>query len=597
VKRVRLHLALLATAVAAAYWPAFTAGFMYDDRFFVQENPSIRQWSSVPSYFTAPVVSQASVRWHGIWRPLRSLSFLADYKLWGLNPAAFHGVNVALHLANVFLLYCLVLLLSGNAAAALAAALLFALHPVQTEAVAWVSSRGDLQAALFSLGSLLLFLKASGPRRGWAAGGSLVCLALALLSKESAIVLPALAMLTGWLSRRKGSEALVGNRILIGGFWILAGSYFLIRRWVLGAAGQCPYWGESFWTTAVTMIRVAGDYVRLLVWPWPLHVDYVYHLSTTLLDWRVIGCAALLAALTALALRDARRTRIFAWAWGWFVIALLPVSNLIPITTLLAERFLYLPLIGLAGWAGLRWGECHRPRLARLLLIAVLPGFAGLTFIRNLEWREPFTFWRAEAARSPGSFIAQGYLGGLHEQAGNADSALFHYTRAASVEPADPIAQAGLSRVNTMLGRHGQARTALDRWLTLSPNDADAWITDGIARSGAGDLAGSEASFRRAAALAPESPNAWRNLGLGLRDQQRHREAADAFTRAAGVGGDAGAAMQSLIQAALSWEQADRIRAASAWRDALRFAAAHRLEVNRGFIETRIRRLEAGGVK
>lgn len=593
-----LHLLLIAGAVVVTYGPVLRAGFMYDDRFFVQENPAIRHWSSAPSFFTAPVTSQASLAWQGIWRPLRSLSYLLDHQLWGLDPAAFHRTNVALHAANACLFYFLVLLLSGNAAAALAAALLFALHPAQTEAVAWISSRGDLLFALFALGSLILYQLTKRRHRALLLAGSLLCFVLAMLAKETAIVLPALLMLTDRLMPGDDRTGMVPQRwVAYALFWSLAIIYFITRRVVLGAAGQCPYWGDSFFTTLFTMVRVAADYVRLVVWPWPLHVDYVYALSTTLLDWRVIGCALLLAGLTLLAVLDLRGQRTFAWAWGWFAIALLPVSNLIPITALLAERFLYLPLMGIAAWAALRWSALPKNRIRCLPLALVLCVFAGLSIKRNLEWRDPLTFWQAEARREPRSFIAQGYLGGLYLEQGRADSAEVHYLRSAAIEPRYAVAQAGLARLYADRGAYPLALQHIMTWLAVLPDDAEAWSLRGICSAGAGDYQVAELSFEQAVRLRPGLRDAWFNLGLLYQLQRRPGEAVGAFQRAIELSGSDSAALEARVDAAIAAEQVDRTAAVAAWGEALRFARRKSLPVNQQYIERRIERLRDDGKK
>lgn len=186
---------LILALTVIAYWPVFTADFMYDDRFFVQENANIREWQSIPDFFVRPVQKMASIRWEGIWRPLRTVSFLLDHKIWGSDPLGFHLTSLLWHLLNVFLLFVLLNRLFKNENLSLAACLIFALHPVQTEAVTWISSRGDLMFLSFGLASFLLFIFYQESRKYSSLGLSFLCFILALLSKETAIVMPALFFL------------------------------------------------------------------------------------------------------------------------------------------------------------------------------------------------------------------------------------------------------------------------------------------------------------------------------------------------------------------------------------------------------------------
>jgi hypothetical protein len=410
-----LKIILILALTVIAYWPIFSADFMYDDRFFVQDNSGFREWRNLPDFFARPSHSLASIKWEGIWRPLRTVSFLIDYKIYGLKPVGFHLTSLLWHLLNVFLLFSLLNRMFKNEKISLFACLIFALHPAQTEAVAWVSSRGDLMFLSFGLASFIFYLSYRESLKYWALGLSCLSFILALMSKETAIVFPALFFLHQYIfAGQNDLRKLLRQWKPFSAYLSLMILYLVLRRLALGVVSQCPYWGNSFWTTLFTMFRAALDYVRLLFLPLWLRVDYVYSLSTDFLDWRVLGSLIILATLTALAFRDIKRNGFLAFGWFWFAAGLLPVSNIIPITALLAERFLYLPLIGFAIWAGHLWSRLKNRKLAAAILFLSLTAMMTLSLRRNLEWQDPFRFWATEVSRSPNSYIAHDYLGNLY---------------------------------------------------------------------------------------------------------------------------------------------------------------------------------------
>ena len=617
------QIAAVLVLTSAVYLPALKAGFMYDDRFFIQENPKIREWRYLPEYFTDSAHSMASIFWDGIWRPLRTVSYLADYKIWGLNPFGFHLTSLLWHLLNVALLNLLLDLLFQRPRLSLAAGLIFALHPVQAEAVAWISSRGDLMYVAFGLAMFIFYRKYTQTGIRTYLFLSLSSFLPALLSKETAVVLPVLVLLCDWLFGEQGRvRSLAAGWRRYVPYFVMILAYLALRRLALGRVSQCPYWGDSLWTTVFTMFRAALEYIRLLFLPLWLRVDYVYDLSTTLLDWRVLGSLAMLGGISFLAWRDANRSKFLTFGWLWLVIGLLPVSNLLPLTAIMAERFLYLPLAGFAIWAGNHLSRIAKRGLFLAVLLALALPMAGLTVRRNIEWQEPEKFWRTEVERSPGSYIARGNLGNIYLQQGDLAAAEREYRRAVELDSTYDNALSGMAIACVRAGRLDEAEHFAGRCLAYNPHASGAMLTMGISRAAQGQLDSAEAWFSRAVKANPADEKAWANLGAICRQRGDWDRAEAAYQRAllisprdhelqaewgavlAGKGeiGRARKVWQTALEInpgylparmnlALALEESNPAEAIRQWTLVLQQALEQGEPINREFIERRIAKL------
>jgi len=566
-KKYLLIIAILFLTVLV-YLPALKAGFMYDDRFFVQDNTKIREWKYAGEYFTNSARSIASIFWDGIWRPLRTITYLTDYKIWGLRPFGFHMTNLLWHLVNIILLYFLLDLLFKDKRLSLMACLLFALHPVQTEAVTWISSRGDLMYVTFGL---LMFIFHNGyraKRRTYFLWLSLLSLALALLSKETAVVFPALIMLYDWLFENKGKiRALLAGWKIYLPYLVLMVLYLMTRKLALGRVSQCPYWGDSFWTTAFTMLRVAVDYVRLLFLPLWLRVDYVYDLSTSLFDWRVWASLTTLGTISFLAWHDIKRSKFLALGWMWLVIGLLPVSNILPLTALLAERFLYLPLVGFAIWAGHLLNGIKTRKVSLIIIIFIALSMSLLSVRRNTEWQDPYKFWQTEVKCSPDSYIAHGNLGNVHYGRGENDAAEKEYRMAVELDPTYDNALSGLAIACASKQNFKEAERYANDCLFQNPNNAGALLTLGICQAAKGDNDSARILFRKSTIAEPQNEKGWINLGIAFTRLGQTDSAISSYQKALALRQDDSRLYNDL--AVLLAGNNDLAKAASLWLKAL----------------------------
>src|SRR5574341_831417 len=325
-------------------------------------------------------------------RFVRTDSYTLDYLVSGLQPWGYHLFNLLYHLATTLLVYALARRLLAGSPAALLVALLFAVHPVHTEAVTYISGRRDLLSTLLTLAGVLTYLRyREAPTRGRALGlGALY--GLALFAKEMAITLPLLCLayeavqpapgpgLRGAL-RALGQGTLAGLRrfpVLYGSLFALAGGFAFYLVVIAKATAKVGWWGGHVLFNFLTVARIWVHHLQLLVFPKTLLVDYSYNafpVTNTLGDWRGWGAVLLLGLLALGLLRLLAVSRIAAFGGLWFALALLPVSHIIPHHELMAEHHLYLPSVGLfllVGWAAsVAWAQAawRGPVLAAAVLV------------------------------------------------------------------------------------------------------------------------------------------------------------------------------------------------------------------------------------
>jgi tetratricopeptide (TPR) repeat protein len=462
------RLLALGGLVLVAYSNSFQAALTFDNASAIGEDPRIRAATTenIESilkgrYWYGNSVRAASSGWY---RPLTTFSYLVNYAVLGNGPrpAGYHWVNLALHEVNVALVYALGLLVLGETAPAWALAAIWGLHPLLTEAVTNIVGRADLLAAFGVLAGLLCHVKgasAAGRRRvAWLAGLA-AAQAVGLFSKENAAVLPGIMLLydltwperATW-RRRAAAYAAVALPIV---------AYLYLRSGLHWHAvieyTENPLVSAGFWTTRLTAVKVLGKYLWLFVWPARLSADYTYN-SVPLFEWRVwnwedakaivalavcLG-AALLAVLLAVRWRRTGKPLLFFLVF--FFVALSPTSNLVVLVgSTMAERFMYLPSVGLAGCvvaAVCALGQRRfpkRPAAARVAWVAlglVCLAFTVRTYARNFDWQDERSLWASTVEVCPGSARAHYSLGlALERLPYELPEAIAQYQAAVRIEP------------------------------------------------------------------------------------------------------------------------------------------------------------------
>ncbi len=444
-------LALLAVLAAAvlAHLPALDAGFVYDDARFIQQNEALLA-ASPSEFFSDPSTASAGTglgeRGGGIvadiYRPLRTLLFSLERRAFGLEPRGWHVVGLLLHALNAWLVLRLLWRLLGAAGpAALAGALLFAVHPVGVESVVWVSSQGDLLALALLLLTLKVLLRPGLVRT---IGGAVLCL-LACLAKESAIVLPALLLLR---DRALAPAEALPRRVSWARALLLAlvvGAYFALRFAVVsGPLAQVEHPGGDVLASVRGALAALAWYAGALLWPSGFRFETDLPVPLSWGEPAVVLGAGLLLTLLLTGLwawlRGRPAVALFA-AWGALVL-LLPVSQvLVPLKTLAAERFLYplLPCVAAGLGAALAALAATRFKPAAwllLLLLAAVP-LLLLSQQRARAWRDDESLWEAVRADRPSNWRAYEGLGFALLQQGRYQDAERAYTSYLEFNPLD----------------------------------------------------------------------------------------------------------------------------------------------------------------
>jgi Flp pilus assembly protein TadD len=536
------------------FLPALFAPFLLDDRLLVAENPLLRgihlREIATSGYWGAYNPES------GLYRPLSILGLSLIRNLAGPSPVWFRLANLALHLAATLLFFLCVRRWLGGAAAhgtgdgwrerlPFLAALLFAVHAVHAEPLLFAVGFADLLAGALVMGSLAAWLGHLRTGAASSLGLALLLFGLSLLAKESGVFLPLLAALTVPMVPGTGDGRGGRRRSLLSlaAFAAAALPVLAVRWLVMGspvpAGGSRILAGARPGEAVKAVLTAFAGYVRLLAEPFPLRADH--HLEPPLPLLPALAGLALLVILAALAVRWRRTRPEAAWGLAWFLIALLPVSNIVPIGALMAERFLYLPSAGfclaLAATVG-RAGAGNRRFLLGTMTVLVL-FHLGLAWTRSLDWNDPVAFWRREAALAPGSSLSQANLGQALYQAGERRDAEWRFREAVHLNPSNPFPRLNLAVSLLERGAREEGTRVLEEAVRIRPAFFLPRLMLGREHLARGEAAQAEARLRETHQRGHRTAETTRLLGFSLLAQGKSEEAAGLLEESLGrEGGD-----------------------------------------------------------
>jgi protein O-mannosyl-transferase len=516
---------IVAFLAVSAYANSLANGFALDDEWFIVQNEVVSEQRYAEAFSTAswPGATPGT----GNYRPVVLSSLALEWSVWGDEPLGFHSVNVAVH-ALVSLLVLALLTRWLPLVPATVGAAFFAIHPVHTEAVANVMGRSELYAAGAYLGACLLYLGAaprSGAGRGARLMGLLALFALALGSKEIAVTLPALLIA---LELFRDADEPLGPRLRREAptyvtLFALLGCYLLVRWSAIGAfTGESAAAGLASLGTdgrLLSALTVWPQYLRLIAFPLDLSADYspAVLIPTSRVTVEVVLGLALLGGAIAAAVAKRGLGPALSLGFAWFVLTLLPVSNLIVrADVLLAERTLYLPSVGaslvvaaLAAWLLDRVeGVAPRRVIAGMALVAAALLFTR-TVTRNPAWASTQAFLSTLGRDHPESWMAQRAMAAGFEQAGNRSAAGEAWERAMLIAPDRYDLLVEVARFHEDDRDVARADRLLERAIQRLPNRPEAYRIAARFRLLRGDGRGAHAMALRGLAAVGADRDLW----------------------------------------------------------------------------------------
>lgn len=488
---------LLAALTGLIYANSLPNEFVFDDGGLIVSNPQIRNLAQYPEFLKWDVnrpIPKASDR--GIThRPLRTALLAVEYHLFGLNPAGYRTVNILFHAVNGALVFLILRFLFGGAPVALYAALLFVIHPIQTDSVAYISGQRDILFTTWYLLGLLGFVRYRATNRPAYLGITGVAFVLGLMTKEMAITLPVLCAVYDLIHRMPGagSDGRIspvqavrdGLRDIItrdkwlylgGAAAVVAALYYFVV--IANPSHRETLYGGGLGPTLNTSARIVVFYLKQLVFPATLNADYSYDafpVSTSAADVRGLLAAAILAGVGYGLVRLLRVDRWAGFGGLWFFITLLPVSQIIPHHELVAEHFLYLPSIGFAVVAGYGVHRGLESRYAAgvaaaFLVILLLLGVR--TVIRNRDWADELTLWTKTVQTAPRSARARINLAQSLKAHERYQEAIEQFQVYSTIKPESPSGHVGLGDTYRVLGRYEEAVEHFKKAIELNPTSA-----------------------------------------------------------------------------------------------------------------------------
>jgi tetratricopeptide (TPR) repeat protein len=508
---------LIAAAVFLVFWPAVDADFVnWDDNFLLVENERYRGFGP------------EQLRWMfttfhmGHYQPLTWVSYALDHLVWGMEPRGYHLTNVILHAANAVLIYVLARRLFDLALGAsrtrtvppLLAALLFAVHPLRTESVAWVTARRDLLSTFFFLLAVISWLRfreREGRDARWYAA-SVVCFLLSLLSKAWTMTLPAvLLVLDVWPLRRlerSGIAALVREKAAFLLLAAAAAATAFLAAWQKGAVVDIAQF------TLVQRISQVfyglAFYLRKSIAPTALSPVYLLDKQLDPTAPPYVLSALVVAGLAALLILCRRRWPAALAAFAGYAVLVSPVLGLAQSgVQLVADRYSYISCIPLALLAGAVLGSRPARAVAAGVLLLVL---GLLTRHQASVWHDPLSLWNHTLAVDRENWVAHNGRGSAHQSAGDLEQAEADYDAAIRLNPRFAVAYLNRGHLRMRRGDADGALADWDRAVEIRPTFADALMNRGAARLTRGDAEGAVRDLEATTRLKPESFTAWYNL-------------------------------------------------------------------------------------
>ena len=540
------------------YLNSIWGDFVFDDITLIKAEDRIEKLENIPRLLNPFSPSYLT------YRPIRTISYSIDHYFFGKNPTGYHLSNIFYHFICSWLVFLLAGKLTRSQPLALATSLVFALHPIHTEVVSYISGRRDVLSSLFFLLGLYWFLRYREENSPKYLMGVFLAYTLGVLSKEMAVTLPAVMFLFDWKSeidRPSHSGEIRYSARLFSSFTqafrqnlrlyiplLAIGIFFVIYYLFItpSSTNLNVYWGGSPYSTLLTTFTILAKYLQLLFFPITLIVDYnsgqVFPLAESILEPAVLFSAMGIILILILSLRGFASPGLHGLCGLFFFITILPVCHIIPHHELMAEHFLYLPSFAYCLFVVLLWGKIisfsSLKKWGYIFLTVILLLFSVRTILRNRDWKNEFSLWTATLRDAPLSIRAHTNLGLVHLNRNELDSAIQYFQQSLRIPSKKELGTVSRERAwqNMGIAFHRkkdlvQALKCYQEVIKLNPSNYVAYLNIGAVLSMQQNHPEAIDNYQKALQIAPGSKEAMLNLALGYAQAKNHSAALEAFNR------------------------------------------------------------------
>ncbi|MBU2436606.1 MAG: tetratricopeptide repeat protein [Candidatus Omnitrophica bacterium] len=555
---------LIVILTSLVYANSLKNSFVRDDHIVIVNNDFVKSWKNFPLIFTKDYLTSISEIKHfgtrdigsgeTTYRPVVTISYFIDYSLWKLNPFGYHLTNLLLHIFNAILLYVFINLIAKNKKIALLTSLLFTLHPANSEAVNGIAFREDLLAFLFFISSFILFIKLTdyaGRKKVLCYIGSLVLFLLALFSKEMALVLPILFILYDYSFSfgEKTKNTFRSFRFGYAGYFFAALLYLWIWKLIKGDIGEFfiayPYPGGNFYTNLLTMSGVFVTYIQWLFLPINVHPavsDDPSFIFSSFFNPRALLCVGVIIFSLALAIKMHRSSKKVSFSILWFFVTLLPVSNIFPISNLMASRYLYIPSVGFCFLIAYLLFKLSKLKVlfaslgalrkaAKNIAIVLLGVYSIFTITHNSIWRDNTVLWSTIVEFYPSNAFARTSLGESFKKKGLLKEAAKEYRIAISLNPHYSPAHRALGIYYYEKGMLEESIKEFEKTIELNPNSPSAHTNLGASLGNKGLYPKAIGCFKKAINIDSGYTSAYNNLGVTYARMKKWSDAKNAWEK------------------------------------------------------------------
>ncbi|MEO0092283.1 MAG: tetratricopeptide repeat protein [candidate division WOR-3 bacterium] len=513
------------------YFNTLKNGFVYDDKFEIVDNQWIRNFKNLFSECHR-------------YRLTETFTLFADYKIWGIRPCGFHLTNMFFHILTSVMIYALTYLILKEKWGAFLTGLLFATHPIHTEAVAIISHRQEILVMLFIMLGLIFYIRQQMFRNYVSILASVICFGFALCAKEVAFVFPLLLLLYDFYFGNKIELKYYLPYLIIFIIFLLLFSIpsprwnFKISGFDVVSFGHSLSGNRSYFSILITQVKAFSQYVKLLFFPHPLNIDYYFPAYTSILQDYIWLSLLLLIFLIFLAVITYRHNKVISFGIAWFLINLLPVSNILPKTFFLAERYLYIPSFGFClvlGWI-LSKGILRKSTkvLSLIILVSIIIFYSIKTIQRNYNFKSEYTLWLATLKNNPKSVHGHNNVGiGLFES-GKIQDAIKEFEMAILLAPtyAKPYYNLGIAYFQ--IDNYEKAIENIKMFIKFEPKSAEGYAGLGTIYHKLRKYDDAIKNLTTAIKYSPQNlaPSLHYTLGTVYRDAGRYDDAISEFITA-----------------------------------------------------------------